>query len=149
MKKLLLAFLALATLTFSSCSDDDTPAAPRLSKVMATINGTPLIFDYVTVERQQYDGYADLNVVATTEADPDNWIKFTFQEGVTGTDVFWFDFAYYIDFIWYEKTGDVNLVVTENNENRLQGTFSGTVEHWDPNVNEPITITNGTFDIYR
>lgn len=148
MRKLLLFVCVVASIALSSCSDDDNNAAPRLSKVTATINGTNYAFDYVTVDRLEFTDYNDLNIVATTEADPNDWIEFNCTEYATGTDITYF-FAYYIDEVWYKQQPDLTVNVTVNNEDKLEGTFSGTFEHYDESINETITITNGTFEIFR
>jgi hypothetical protein len=147
MKTPLLMLSAFFAFLFFSCSTDDENNNPQ-SRVTATINGVPIIFDYVTVERVFYAGYTDLKIVATTAENPSNWIEFKLTENATGNNITYF-FAYYLNLVWYEQQSDLVIVVTENSEKLLSGSFSGTVEHYSGEISDAVLLTDGTFMLYR
>lgn len=130
-----------------SCSTEDENNNQQ-SFITAKINGVPTVFDYVTVERVYYSGYTDLRVVATTEANPNNWIEFKLTENATGNNITYF-FAYYNNQVWYERQSNLLVEVTENDAKLLSGTFSGTVEHYADEITDTITLTDGTFIVTR
>ncbi len=149
MKKILLFASLITALSFTSCSDDDNggSSGPNES-VKARIAGVDYTFDVVEVTEEVYEDYTDLTIIASTEEDPDTFVRIMLTEGETGSEAIW-QFVYFPDGEAFETLEGFTTNVTQNDDSSIKGTFSGTVEHWDPEVDQEVTITNGEFTVNR
>lgn len=149
MKKLILFISVLAAFAITSCSDDDNSGGRRKSIVTAKINGVPTVLDRVTVDEEIYPDYIDLRIKALNLNDDDNWLEFVVEsDAEVGVYEPWF-FSYYVDMEWYYQDPMVNMTITENSEDKLTGTFSGSFQYWDEDIDDLIEITEGEFTIYK
>lgn len=145
MKKLLLFVAATAMLT--ACSGDDSSGTNSKAPVTVTINGKKKSFSNVDVEKDGNRVY-----VTAMNGNSSEILTFEHDMGYTGEEN-----IYYVQYIKdnhiYDESFDGDGLtdnVEISNDFRLKGTFSGTMmrydENWE-NVEETITLTNGSFDI--
>ena len=148
MKKLFL-FLAATTLALTSCSsDDDGGSAAQSFKF--TINGTEKTFSSIVVNEDVEGDYTLLTITALNTNNPSENISFYVEKGDVGADVAWnFDYtAGGVSYDNYNEGSNFNIVITQNSNNRLKGTFSGILSGYDSNAEEMVTtqLTGGSFD---
>ncbi|WP_313807301.1 hypothetical protein [Flavobacterium sp.] len=144
MKKifLLLTFISLGIL--SSCSSDDGGSGGGSGDSMKMkINGTQKSFTSVDVDSMVYPDYTDLEVTATIAGSPPTTIEMNLEkdsmEGV-------YFFQYSDAGVYYETTESFSVIITQNSDNKLKGTFSGTLVD-SGNPANTIVITEGSFNI--
>lgn len=151
MKKIIL-FLAILSVGFiSSCSKDDnndvTPTPTPDNVFTAKVNGVQKVFKVAkeNVKVLEYPTYTDIEIIAQMTDDPTNTFELKFER-VSGVPYFvqYLETGYY-----YQPTALETFPVTigENSSTKLSGTFSGTLQDTG-NEMEPITITNGNFEVY-
>ena len=145
MKKTLLICSLLLVFIISSCSSDDSGGTR--SSVTARIDGTDYIFNTVNTLVVPYpeEGYADVEVTASINNNPDKRISFVVERYALGLEASWF-FAYFLNDTFHEKLPGFQVSVTENTDNSLKGTFAGEVQS-DEEPFDVITIENGVFNI--
>ena len=148
MKKLFL-FLAVSTLALTSCSSDDD-GGNNAQSFTFTVNGVQKTFSNIVVNEEVGEDYVDLTVTAFNSANPSEVIVFDVEEGDLGVDAVW-SFTYSTNGEIYFYTGSAfNIIVTQNANNRLKGTFTGTLYRFfnsaPGEVNPQINLTNGNFD---
>lgn len=146
MKKLFL-FLAASTLALTSCSSDDSDGAPQSFTV--TVNGTAKTFNTIVVDEEVEGEDVYLTVTALNPSNPNEFILFQTYEGDLGADaVYYFTYSSGgVTYNNYSGTSNFNIVLTQNSNNRMKGTFSGTLSGYNSNFEEiSVTTTNGAFD---
>ena len=147
MKKIFL-YLFAVSLTFSSCSKDDSSSSAS-KKITMTIGGQVKSFNTISVTEDVYDvgtvdEYTDLIVLATNDAGTET-ISISLEKEITGTDAIYY-FSYSDGENDYYATDSFNTNVTVNNSSKnLKGTFSGILQ--GPAMGSTLAVTNGTFDI--
>ena len=148
MKKALFYFLAFGAFTLGSCSSDDDSSSGNGS-ITANVNGVARTFNDVEVIEHPYEeeGYTDLQIIAALPDDPEHFIELWVTEGDADPTAMW-QFGYYLGNFYHESLDGFNSVVTENSNSAIKGTFSGQVRKYET-TEEPITITNGSFNIER
>jgi len=148
MKKLLLLGALSLVFIFPSCSSDDSDAPP--STVSARIDGVDYTFNTINVDTETYTDndqtYTDVIITASIDANPDNRISFIVEQGVTGVDASWY-FTYFLNDTAHLKTDSFQTIVTESNQHRVVGTFSGTVQADEEPFNT-LEVENGTFNVH-
>lgn|SRR5690554_4426782 len=155
MKRLFL-FVAVATLgLMTSCSSDDNKGGNGSgnSTLKVTIDGDVKTFNTIVVNEEVWDeDYTELQVSATINSNPTEYIAFNLQKGKTGTSAVT-SFYYVKDGAEYNSYyGNLSVFVETNSNGKLKGTFSGSVgmyiydENWDSEL-VTIPLTNGSFDI--
>ncbi|PKP19280.1 MAG: hypothetical protein CVU07_00135 [Bacteroidetes bacterium HGW-Bacteroidetes-23] len=148
MKKLFL-FLAASTLALSSCSSDDDGGS-NAQNFSFKANGAQKSFSTTTVTEQDYygDGNIELLVSSFNPSTPSENISFRLPKGDVGVDAVWM-FSYKNGSKTYNYWGDnFTIAIIENSNNRLKGTFTGNILHYN-NVTdeyESVTLSEGTFD---
>lgn len=151
MKKLLLLFLSVAAL---SCSkDDDNGSSTPGGSIVATINGVQKTFNSVVVNSETFPAqgtepaYTELTVTGQIGNATTDVLTFYLDKGEVGSDAI-YHFEYVQNGLVYESNL-TSVVQTNNDSKQLKGNFSGTLSHWDNDLQEYTTmpVTNGSFDI--
>lgn len=157
MKKFFLNLFILTGLVLTTaCSGDDDGGngGGADDELVVTIDGQTLTFNNVIVDVDTFtdDGetFTELDVTAIIGTDTTRVIEFGLEVGDTGAGtLFYFDYiadgqVYYNGF-----EGSFNSVVSVNDGERLTMTFSGTLEGFDSETSENVTISleNGSIDV--
>ena len=153
MKKIyVLPLIAILAFTLNFCSkhsDDPTPAPPAItSSVSMKVGGEIKTFNTVTVKEQPYtangENFVDLEITASQNGSTTEFIIFYIGKGNLGQNVSW-DFNYTLNEVPYAQIGtSVGSEATINSNNKLKGSFSGTVTASD---DKTLELTQGSFDI--
>ncbi|ESU26623.1 hypothetical protein FLJC2902T_25970 [Flavobacterium limnosediminis JC2902] len=145
MKKIILFLAILSVSFFSSCSKDDdsnnsTPTPEGF--VSAKINGVQKNFTVIDVDVIEYPEYTDVEITAHLNNDPSN----TFELNLTrdSGEIYFVQYSEIENY--YQPSETFTITINENTTNKLKGTLTGTMNH-SFNILEPITVTEGTFDI--
>ena len=145
MKKLLSIIIVIISATFLSC-DSNNPSDSKVIYLKTIANGIPLHFDTFKIEKNNAiptDGgtpYTDLIVTLTNSNDKTKKILLQLAEGEIGTESCYY-FVYNNDIdpndldqtatdYQYTRRYDrdkFTINITENSNNSLKGTFSGTL----------------------
>jgi len=152
MKKIIL-FVALATLGMSlnSCSSDDSGSSTQGGTITVKIDGVSTTFDNVIVNAETFeDGgetYTSLDVTATKGTSTSEIITFYTEKGEVGADKIW-SFTYVKNGEQYNSNGELTTVIqTNGNDQKLTGSFSGTVSYYDGGNVQEVVLTDGSFNI--
>ena len=148
MKKILLFVTCIAAFSFNSCSSDEGGGGSA-QRVKATIDGNEYTFTDIEVTEQVFEDYTDVMIIANHPDDPDSFLRIMVTEGVTGEEAIW-EFVFYPpdNGDAYPMTDTFVTNVTENGD-MIKGTFSGNIEHWDPEITDLMIVTDGEFTINR
>ncbi|MET0758848.1 MAG: hypothetical protein ABWZ56_00395 [Flavobacterium sp.] len=146
MKKIFLFMLvSLLTLSLNSCSKDND-STPAGSSLTMKVGGVQKTFNTITVNEIPYDDYVDLIITASNNGSTSEFVTFGIGKGDMGAGHSW-GFEYTLNDVVYTE-GDVIRTIssnaTANSDNKLVGTFSGTVTSGD---NATIELSQGSFDI--
>lgn len=135
---------------FSSCSNDDdsndTSPTPTPEDVFtAKINGVQKNFTVTNVAVMVYAEYTDVEITAQLSGDPTT----TFELNLTrdSGEVYFAQYSEIGNYYQPAPLESFSLTIGENTAKKLKGTFSGTMQH-TVNIIEPVSVTDGTFDIY-
>ncbi|KGO92229.1 hypothetical protein [Flavobacterium subsaxonicum] len=162
MKKLLLiTCLTALTLSFNSCSDDDSKATETVvteeigGTLSFKVNGVQKTFNNVVVSKTDYDGDVYLEVTASVNGSATEYLSFNLWQNDLGSEAVEY-FTYvngskmYSDGWSTNNTNpQVNSIVQTNSNNKLKGSFSGTVARMatmEGETDEVINLTDGTFE---
>lgn len=153
MRAKLLIIPILFLFTFSSCSDndDDIPLRTESNTVSATIDGEVVTFKNLVITKQPYVNnetgfeWTDVKVLGYNTLNALNAIEFIAEEGLMGAESIWRFNITINGFTYVQDNSAFTTLVTESTENKLKGTFSGTLT--EPNNGLTITVTNGIFDV--
>lgn len=150
MKKAILFLAMLSFCLFSSCSNDDngneTAPAPTPDDVFsAKINGVQKNFTVTNVDVLEYGDYTDVEITAQISGDPTT----TFELNLTrdSGEVFFVQYSEIGNYYQPSPLESFSLTIGENTAKKIKGMFSGTMQH-TVNIIEPVTITDGAFEIY-
>ena len=153
MKKIyVLMLVAILAFSLNFCSNHDTattPPAPTIANsVSMKVGGTIKTFNTVTVTQIPYTAngmnFVDLEITASNDGSTKEFLVFYIAKGNLGQDVSW-DFNYTLNDVPYAQVGtSIGSEATVNSDNKLKGTFSGTVTS-STDVN--LELTQGSFDI--
>lgn len=156
MKKLFL-FLTLSSLSISlnSCSGDDSNDSvnPANSTLSMKVNGTVKTYNTVAVSQDdQGNGDVYLTVTASQAGSPNDLVNFSTYVGETGIyAIYQFEVIYNGQAFnaGFGGNGNLNNNVIVNSNNRLQGTFSGTITRYNNQTQqeETINVTEGSYNI--
>jgi len=150
MKKIFYAFsLLFALATFTSCSDDNDSNNDRIvhdatGNLTLKINGDTRTFGSLKVIEERYSGYTDLVVKGTQVDDVTKSITVSLGKDKLGSDSIYF--VQYINNGTHYQMGsvEVNGDITESNNSRIIGTFSGVLS----TINmDNLILTDGILDI--
>lgn len=150
MKKIILFLAFLSLGIFLSCSSDDgnSGESPAPQNTFTTkINGVQKNFSSIQVVPvyDPVEDYTDLEVTATIAGSPPTTLEMSLEkDNAEAGSVYYF--AYTENDISYESTETFSVILTQNSDNKLKGTFSGTLADPDDPMNT-ITVTDGVFDI--
>lgn len=148
MKKIILLLTVFSLGIFSACSSDDGGSegspAPE-DTISMKINGTQKSFTSVNVVPIVFVDYTDLDVTATIAGSPPTTIEMSLEKDNMEAGSVYF-FQYSDGEIYYQPSETFSVVLTQNSENKLKGTFSGTLVDSGNPINT-IAVTEGTFDI--
>lgn len=148
MKKILLFLTFVSLGIIAACSSDDgnsneNPSPTPQSTFTTKINGVQKNFSTIQVVPVVYIDYTDLEVTATITGSSPATLEMNLEkdsmEGV-------YFFQYTENGIYYQPSESFSVIVTQNSENKLKGTFSGTLID-SGNPMNTIAVTDGTFDI--
>ena len=156
MKKLFLFVSAIAlTVSLNSCSKSDSSSSVG-GTITMKINGTSKTFNTVVVDEHVYyagttDEYTELTATGIVGTDATEYVTFTTDKGVLGSDAI-YSFEYYKNgqtYYSYGGGGFAANVTTNNTSKKLIGSFSGILNGNDSTTGDPITVslTNGTFNV--
>ena len=148
MKKIILFLAMLSFSFFLSCSNDDNnnETAPTPEDVFtAKVNGVQKNFTVTNVDVMEYADYTDVEITAQLSGEPTT----TFELNLTrdSGEVFFAQYSEIGNYYQPSPLESFSLTIGENTAKKLKGTFSGTMQH-TVNIIEPVTVTDGTFDIY-
>ena len=152
MKKFILGLFVLTSLSLTTaCSSDDDNGGSQNGELTVTIDGQAITFNSIIVDEDTYteDGvtYTELDVTATVSGATNRIVEFGLESGDTGADALYY-FYYTQNGVeyYYNFGGEFNAVVSVNNGSSLAMTFSGTLNGYDQNTQEEVsvTFTNGT-----
>lgn len=148
MKKIILFSVMLSFSLFSSCSNDNdsNDSIPTPEDVFtAKINGVQKNFTVTNVDVMEYEDYTDVEITAQLSGDPAS----TFELNLTrdNGEVFFVQYSEIGNYYQPSPLESFSVTIGENTTSKLKGTFSGTMQH-TVNIIEPVTVTNGTFEIY-
>jgi len=148
MKKIILFLAFLSLGIFLSCSSDDgnSGESPAPQNTFTTkINGVQKNFSNVQVVPVVYTDYTDLDVTATIAGSPPTTLEMSLEkDNAEAGSVYWFQYSE--NGVFYQLTEAFSVIITQNSDNKLKGTFSGTLADPDDPMNT-ITVTDGVFDI--
>lgn len=159
MKKLFLfTCLSALALSFNSCSDDDNKSNETdgtSGTVTLKVDGVAKTYNTITVneESDTYEGetYNWLTVTASPEGSASEFVTIEIEKDAVGADA-----ADYFEYVENNRSFTMdwdtfNINTLTNNNDKLKGTFAGTVSYWDNDTQETVTktVTEGTFDINR
>lgn len=149
MKKIIL-FLTFASLGIvASCSSDDgnsgeSPSPTPQSTVTTKINGVQKNFSTIQVVPVVYPDYTDLEVTATLTGSSPATLEMNLEKDSPDSIVYFFQYTE--NGIFYQPSESFSVIITENANNKLKGSFSGTlIDTGDPM--NTIAVTEGAFDI--
>lgn len=153
MRNILFIIPILFLFTFSSCSDndDDTPSTDVSNTVSATIDGEVVEFSNLVITKQSYTDdetgfeWTDIKVLGYNTQNELNAVEFIAEEGLLGAESIWRFNITINGFTYVQNNSAFTTLVTESNENKLKGTFSGVLT--EPNNGQTITVSNGIFDV--
>ncbi|TRW26710.1 hypothetical protein FMM05_04860 [Flavobacterium zepuense] len=158
MKKLFLfTCLSALALTFNSCSDDDNKSNETdgtSGTVTFKVNGVAKTYNTITVnpESEVSDGetFEWITITASPEGSASEFVTFELEKEAVGADASNY-FEYVENNVTYYWDNEFNVNTLTNNNDKVKGTFSGTVSIYDANAQETVTktISEGTFDINR
>lgn len=133
------------TLSLNSCSKDDN-STPTGNSVTMKVGGVEKTFNTVVVNQVPYDDYIDLIITASNNGSTTEFVSFGISKGDTGAGHSW-GFEYTLNGMLYSEGEAISTVssnATTNSDNKLIGTFSGTVTSSE---NVSLDLTQGSFDI--
>lgn len=153
MRNILFIIPILFLFTVSSCSDndDDTPSTVESNTVSATIDGEVVEFSNLVITKQPYTDdetgfeWTDIKVLGYNTQNELNAVEFIAEEGLLGAESIWRFNITINGFTYVQNNSAFTTLVTESNENKLKGTFSGVLT--EPNNGQTITVSNGIFDV--
>ena len=144
-------YMLVFSLAFSSnsCTKDPSPSYSGNS-VTTKVGGLEKTFNTVVVTQEPYTSggvnYVDLKITATNKGNTTESLVFSIGKGDLGVGHSW-GFNYTINGVYYAE-GDMPTTVssdaTINSDNKLKGTFNGTVTSSE---NVTLQLTEGTFDV--
>jgi len=163
MKKIVAFFIVIFSVVFFSYDSGNNPADTKIIALRANINGVPLYFDTVKIEKENIvptngnPPYTDLIATLTISNDATKRIIIRLADKEIGTETCYY-FAYTGDIdpsdpddvgtdYQYVRRFDrdkFSIDITENSENNLKGTFSGRLLNFK---SESILVSEGSFDI--
>lgn len=149
MKKIILFLTILSLGVFSSCSSDDgnsgeSPSPTPQSTVTTKINGVQKNFSTIQVVPVVYTDYTDLEVTATLTGSSPATLEMNLEKDSPDSSVYFFQYTE--NGIFYQPSESFTVIITQNSDNKLKGSFSGTlIDTGDPM--NTIAVTEGTFDI--
>lgn len=148
MRRIFLFMLMTALLlSFNSCSDSESnPLISSGNTITMKVGGELKTFNTVVVSQVPYDSYVDLIITASNSGNPTDFVKFGLGKGDIGEGHSW-GFEYSVNgtsFFESGETSKVNSNITTNGDNKLTGTFSGSVTSVE---NVRLELTQGSFDI--
>lgn len=141
--KNLFFFLALSVLTLASCSSD--VGGRRLQNFSFTVNGVQKTFKILEVEQFEGNEEIYLKVKACDIGNPSELIVFELLEGDLGQGAV-FSFKYTLNNITYFNNHNFTIDISQNSNNRLKGTFTGTLIQFMNPENLQIFLSDGHFD---
>lgn len=151
MKKIFLFLVFVSLGILSSCSSDDGGGSGGGSgsgnKINMKINGTQKSFTSVDVESiyNPVDDYTDLEVTATISGSTPIILEMSLEKDNTDAgSVYWFQ--YIENGTYYQPSDSFTISITQNSDNKLIGSFSGTLTDSGDPMNT-IAVTEGTFNI--
>lgn len=150
-KKLFISFCLLFVLLSCSDNDDDVTTPILINTVSAIIDGDPVKFANFDISKQPYSndetGYnwTDIRVLGYNTEDSLSVVEFIVEEGLVGAESIWRFQITMGGFTYTQDNSAFTTLVTESSENKLKGTFSGTLTN--PNNGQTITVSNGSFDV--
>ncbi|MBP8066800.1 MAG: hypothetical protein KAY31_04955 [Flavobacterium sp.] len=149
MKKIILFLTILSLGVFLSCSSDDgnsgeSPSPTPQSTVTTKINGVQKNFSTIQVVPVVYTDYTDLEVTATLTGSSPATLEMNLEKDSPDSSVYFFQYTE--NGIFYQPSESFAVIITQNSDNKLKGSFSGTlIDTGDPM--NTIAVTEGTFDI--
>jgi len=149
MKKIILFLTILSLGVFLSCSSDDgnsgeSPSPTPQSTVTTKINGVQKNFSTIQVVPVVYTDYTDLEVTATLTGSSPATLEMNLEKDSPDSSVYFFQYTE--NGIFYQPSESFTVIITQNSDNKLKGSFSGTlIDTGDPM--NTIAVTEGTFDI--
>ena len=151
MKKIVLSIcVVIITMLTVSCSsdsnNDDGGGQVAGDQLIVNIAGVDVTFDVIEVNQPTS---TDMEVIARISGDTTREFTFLLGVGSTGTDAIILteyrinNIEYYNNF---DSTQPFTSNVTVNNGAKIKITFSGTMEGWDPNLQQStlLNFQNGS-----
>lgn len=132
-------------LSLNSCSKDDN-SDPTGNSVTMKVGGVEKTFNTVVVNQIPYEDYIDLIITASNNGSTTEFVTFGISKDDIGAGHSW-GFEYTLNGMLYSEGEAVSTVssnATTNSDNKLIGTFSGTVTSSE---NVSLDLTQGSFDI--
>lgn len=157
MKKLFFfTCLSVLALSFNSCSKDDGPSSNNnnddlnIGTVSFKVNGNQRTYDAIIIDEQisGAESVVIYKITAFVKGIYSQRIYFEVSKEYTGNDG-----INYLEYIntdnSYVSGNSLRSAITENNQNKLKGTFSGQISAWNDDTNVIMTaqINEGSFDI--
>ncbi|GGB79714.1 hypothetical protein GCM10007424_19860 [Flavobacterium suaedae] len=162
MKKIfLLLTVTVLSLSITSCSDDDSAptnnGGNNEETVSFKINGIQKTFEHIVVNTENIDSEVLLTIIASENNEANEFITFQLYQDETGGAEVDTEWRYYDANKVYEEGGfnneeaiQIDQTITENNSEKLSGTFSGTLSRYEQEAGLILLeITEGTFNINR
>ena len=163
MKKLfLLLTVTVLSLSITSCSDDDSAptnnGGNNEETVSFKINGIQKTFEHIVVNTENIDSEVVLTIIASENNETNEFITFQLYQDETGGAEVDTEWRYYdADNKIYEEGGfnneeviQIDHNITENNSEKLSGTFLGTLSRYEQEEGLMLLeITEGIFNINR
>lgn len=152
MKKIILFLTILSLGVFLSCSSDDgnsgeSPSPTPQSTVTTKINGVQKNFSTIQVDPVYHpvEDYTDLEVTATIAGSSPTTFEMNLEKDNADPSSIYF-LQYTENGVFYQPSESFTVIITQNSDNKLKGSFSGTlIDTGDPM--NTIAVTEGTFDI--
>ena len=148
MKNIFLLLAITLLIVTPSCSNDDDGNSNNSSNksISAKINGVEKKFKTIQVDPVVYPDYTDLVVTGTITGTSPSTIEMSLEKDNIDADVYFFQYSE--NGVYYQNLipASFSVTLTQNSDNRLKGTFSGTLVNSTDPMNT-IAVTEGVFDI--